>query len=411
MQFAKKAATYHTTVSSKPAAPPPETNSKAAPSTAAPNQSSSPTMSSEATPSATTPNQSSSSTLPPKPPQTIPNLKQVLGNKTLKWILIAIVTLILIRLLIAVVFALRNGDSLSLDTIGDIFRNLFQPANNQTEMEQTADTFSHTDGGNLDFLGFVVMVILAVFVLPRLHLKKLFATVPEETANQIILEELRHAFGETASYQNGVGISASQLEEIRRAGIFPEGFSYAGKECFSGVFQGKPFEAAVFICSINIQYGDDSSFKKELFSGLWIKREMQHHTETLVGLCSATVKEIEQDIMKNGIKTPDGLEVNTFNRLFRVVSNDLHAVYYLVTPNQMEQLAAMYQQFHCENKGRICLIFSENQVQYGLNTNFTLQQFWNTKNESASLEQARRRVATKVQEAMQLISLYDTLGF
>lgn len=77
----------------------------------------------------------------------------------------------------------------------------------------------------------------------------------------------------------------------------------------------------------------------------------------------------------------------------------------------MEQLAALYQRFGCDDRGRLWLLFSENQVQYGLNTNFILYQFRGTKNEPASLAQARSRVAAKVQEAMQLMALYDTLGF
>ncbi|WP_295213871.1 DUF3137 domain-containing protein [Ruminococcus sp.] len=420
-QFARKAGAYHTyvpPVTPPPAAPPPvapppqppeaetvtaQTASAVPPTTAATGQPSSSAVP-PVTPPPTPQSQPSQDTTKPEEP-----VKKALGNKTLRWILIVIAVLIVLRLVIAVVPVISSGDGFSTASIVQVCQNLFQDTAARKAAEESADTVR--SGSSMNFLSLVVFVFIGFFILRRLNLGKLFQPLPDAVTNQIILEELRRGFGETASYQKGAGISASQLEKIRNSGVFPEGFSYQGRECFSGVFQGKPFEAAVFTCVINKRHEDGATFQEVLFSGLWIQREMQHYATEPVGLRSATVKEIEAEIMENGLKTPEGLEVEAFNRLFRVPSKDLHEVYYLITPDQMEQLAALYQRFGCDAKGRLWLLFSENQVQYGLNTNFTLYQFQGTKNEPASLAQARSRVAAKVQEAMQLMALYDTLGF
>lgn len=412
-QFARKAGAYHTyvpPVTPSPTAPPPQP-SEAEPVTAQ--------TASAVPPTTPAPEQPSSSTAPPVTPPPTPQptqdttkpaetVKKALGNKTLRRILLVIAVLIVLRLVIAVVPVIASGDGFSTASIVQVCQNLFQATTAREVTEEISDTVRSS---GMNFLSLVVFIVIGFFILRRLNLGKLFQPLPDAVTNQIILEELRRGFGETASYQKGEGITASQLEKIRCAGVFPEGFSYEGRECFSGVFQGKPFEAAVFTCVINKRYEDGATFQETLFSGLWIQREMQHYTTEPVGLRSATVKEIEAEIMENGLKTPEGLEVEAFNRLFRVPSKDLHEVYYLITPDQMEQLAALYQRFGCDARGRLWLLFSENQVQYGLNTNFTLYQFRGTKNEPASLAQARSRVAAKVQEAMQLMALYDTLGF
>lgn len=417
-QFARKAGAYHTyvpPVTPPPTAPPPvtpppqppeaepmtaQTVSAVPPTTAATGQ-----PSASAVPPVTPPPTPQPTQDTTKPAETV---KKALGNKTLRRILLVIAVLIVLRLVIAVVPVIASGDGFSTASIVQVCQNLFQATTAREVTEETSDT---ARSSGMDFLSFVVFIVIGFFILRRLNLSKLFQPLPDAVTNQIILEELRRGFGETASYQKGAGITASQLEKIRCAGVFPEGFSYEGRECFSGVFQGKPFEAAVFTCVINKRYENGATFQETLFSGLWIQREMQHYTTEPVGLRSATVKEIEAEIMENGLKTPEGLEVEAFNRLFRVPSKDLHEVYYLITPDQMEQLAALYQRFGCDAKGRLWLLFSENQVQYGLNTNFTLYQFQGTKNEPTSLAQARSRVAAKVQEAMQLMALYDTLGF
>ncbi|MGN0620945.1 MAG: DUF3137 domain-containing protein [Porcipelethomonas sp.] len=214
---------------------------------------------------------------------------------------------------------------------------------------------------------------------------------------KMIPQEIAKHFGEHSSFDNANGLPQ---EEIMRFNCFHNKITHiSGKHLICGKYKNVDFRCAYERIQRKYEYVDSDGERctgyEDIFNGYFVSLPFPKNSAHPLGLHSNSRGEITE-LLRSGSKSRKKTDVNIsgtesvdFNTLFTINSVDEENLYYILTPDTMEKLAALYMYVYDTQKNTdnghysfmknmfsgIYVYFEKSRLYIGLNSNFDLLSF------------------------------------
>lgn len=259
-----------------------------------------------------------------------------------------------------------------------------------------------------DFIKFAVLMLVLYFIVLKYE--------PNDISHNSIIykkmipQEVAKHFGRQSSYEASYGLPD---KEILRFNCFKKDFSnIAGKNLICGKYKNVDFRAAYQTIQREYTYTDSDGKSRtgyeNIFKGIFVSLPFPKTSSYPLGLYSNSKSEITESYKTEGRTRKQidgnikGTESTDFNTLFTINSEDEENLYYILTPETMEKLAALYMHvygskdlmssaFNC-----IYVFFDKNKIYLGLSPDYGFFSFSRhdpTADEIASL---RKKINTRL---------------
>ncbi|MGN0482452.1 MAG: DUF3137 domain-containing protein [Lachnospiraceae bacterium] len=169
--------------------------------------------------------------------------------------------------------------------------------------------------------------------------------------------------GSECSYPGDEKISSDELFQLNCFKYPVSNVHTRGPIC--GTYQGVAFRCGYgsFECEHIKKKPDGTEFcvHEELFSGILVSIPFRKRSGTPLGLCPNSSEEIYRSVNKKTIQRPTeqitGTESRDFNELYTIHSTNEQNLFYILTPDIMEKIAALYTHgdFICFYRDRLYL--------------------------------------------------------
>ncbi|MGN0436620.1 MAG: DUF3137 domain-containing protein [Wujia sp.] len=171
-------------------------------------------------------------------------------------------------------------------------------------------------------------------------------------------------FGADAVYSRTRAMDSEKLMKLNFYEHTPD--EIKGSDYISGIYKGVKFECGYENAEYTEKDGDGDKITYSAFRGLMLVIPYRKKSGSMLGLRGKTEQEMKDG---KGVKTSRNrigrTENDKFNRLFNIMSRDDENLYYMLTPDTMEKLIILYENFGGFSK-KIHVCFSEELLYIGV---------------------------------------------
>lgn len=233
---------------------------------------------------------------------------------------------------------------------------------------------------------------------------------------KMIPQEIKRHFGTNSSFDNIHGLPH---DEIMRFNCFRNKITnISGKHLICGKYKNVDFRFAYEVIQHEYEYldsdGDRCKGCEDLFRGFLVSLPYPKNSAYPLGVRSNSREEITELLQsenKSQKKTDvniSGTESVDFNTLFTINSVDEENLYYILTPDTMDKLSALYMYVYDPQKNPdrghysvmknvfncIYVYFEKNRLYIGLNSKFDLFAFKKSKPTAEEFKKLNNQIST-----------------
>lgn len=183
----------------------------------------------------------------------------------------------------------------------------------------------------------IICTMLVIIKFSKGYSQKAYQRYKQVYKRQIVLPALNEIFEDAQVYDGG--FSSKDMSDI---GLINIGTHYKSEDSFKGKYNKVPFEAAE-IYTYHKVYRNDRNEKVIDFNGNYYIFEFNKNFK---GNMKVFPEGETSRSKEKGIKIADlDLENIKFNEKFRVITEDEHLAYYILTPQLMEKMIKLNEEF------------------------------------------------------------------
>lgn len=215
--------------------------------------------------------------------------------------------------------------------------------------------------------GFFLPIMVVFLLIVIIHLRApSFAMIRDDSVvyRRLVPLMIRSLFGADAVYSRTGEMDSKQLKKLNFYEHRPE--EIKGSDYISGVYKGVRFECSYENAEYSEKDGEGDTHTYSTFRGIMLVIPYRKQCGSMLGLRGRTEQEIKDRKGMYSFGNRIGrMENDKFNRLFHIMSRDDENLYYMLTPDTMEKLIALYENFGGFSE-RLHVCFHENMIYIGV---------------------------------------------
>ena len=221
----------------------------------------------------------------------------------------------------------------------------------------SAGTGVGTDSGNP--FGLVIVYGVGIFLIYRWvsKSKKKKKNIPDSGViyTELIPQIIRRRYGENSVYRHQGGLHVDQMRRLNCFGGRPftldgRPLPVNGRDIVEGTYKGVHFRCSYEYMEYEHYYEDSDGDREKkidrLFGGLVVEIPYRKTSSALLGVMGnselAMKNMLKCDPERGAMGRIEKTENENFNLLFTINCNDEENIFYILTPDVMERLAALY---------------------------------------------------------------------
>ncbi len=271
--------------------------------------------------------------------------EQTAGRKRTKRLIVRLI----IHAIFAALFLVVVLDAVGAINGVELAHQIFERIN------LTGNTGNGADSGN--FGGFVLVYGAVIFLIYKIVKKKKKHVVADDSIvyTEFLPQMVREKYGEGSVYYHKGGLPDDQIRRLNCFGGRPftldgNPLPIVGRDLIEGTYRGIHFRSSYEYMEYEYYYEDSDGDKEKtigkLFGGIIVEISHARTSSAPLGL-SANSELKMKNILKSGSKhdTAEKIEKTeneNFNLLFTIKCDDEENIFYILTPDVMEKLAALY---------------------------------------------------------------------
>lgn len=181
---------------------------------------------------------------------------------------------------------------------------------------------------------------------------------------RLVPKMVRSLFGADTVYSHTRAMDNTKLRKLNFYEHRPE--EIKGRDYISGVYKGVRFECGYENAEYTEKDGEGDKYTYSTFHGIMLMIPYRKTSDSMIGLRGRTEQEIKD---RKGMRTfgnrIDKTENDKFNRLFFIMSQDEKNLYYMLTPDILEKLIVLYENFGGFSE-RLHVCFDEDVLYIGI---------------------------------------------
>lgn len=280
------------------------------------------------------------------------------AKRRVRWLGIRIVLITIVVAIMAFTILNEAGLIDGMSIIERIFDRVEQVFGGMDSISSgSAGTGVGTDSGNP--FGLVIVYGVGIFLIYRWvsKSKKKKENIPDSGViyTELIPQIIRRRYGENSVYRHQGGLHVDQMRRLNCFGGRPftldgRPLPVNGRDIVEGTYKGVHFRCSYEYMEYEHYYEDSDGDREKkidrLFGGLVVEIPYRKTSSALLGVMGNS-----ELAMKNMLKCGpergamgriEKTENENFNLLFTINCNDEENIFYILTPDVMERLAALY---------------------------------------------------------------------
>lgn len=280
------------------------------------------------------------------------------AKRRVRWLGIRIVLITIVVAIMAFTILNKAGLIDGMSIIERIFDRVEQVFGGMDSISSgSAGTGVGTDSGNP--FGLVIVYGVGIFLIYRWvsKSKKKKKNIPDSGViyTELIPQIIRRRYGENSVYRHQGGLHVDQMRRLNCFGGRPftldgRPLPVNGRDIVEGTYKGVHFRCSYEYMEYEHYYEDSDGDREKkidrLFGGLVVEIPYRKTSSALLGVMGNS-----ELAMKNMLKCGpergamgriEKTENENFNLLFTINCNDEENIFYILTPDVMERLAALY---------------------------------------------------------------------
>lgn len=280
------------------------------------------------------------------------------AKRRVRWLGIRIVLITIVVAIMAFTILNEAGLIDGMSIIERIFDRVEQVFGGMDSISLgSAGTGVGTDSGNP--FGLVIVYGVGIFLIYRWvsKSKKKKKNIPDSGViyTELIPQIIRRRYGENSVYRHQGGLHVDQMRRLNCFGGRPftldgRPLPVNGRDIVEGTYKGVHFRCSYEYMEYEHYYEDSDGDREKkidrLFGGLVVEIPYRKTSSALLGVMGNS-----ELAMKNMLKCGpergamgriEKTENENFNLLFTINCNDEENIFYILTPDVMERLAALY---------------------------------------------------------------------
>lgn len=280
------------------------------------------------------------------------------AKRRVRWLGIRIVLITIVVAIMAFTILNEAGLIDGMSIIERIFDRVEQVFGGMDSISSgSAGTGVGTDSGNP--FGLVIVYGVGIFLIYRWvsKSKKKKKNIPDSGViyTELIPQIIRRRYGENSVYRHQGGLHVDQMRRLNCFGGRPftldgRPLPVNGRDIVEGTYKGVHFRCSYEYMEYEHYYEDSDGDREKkidrLFGGLVVEIPYRKTSSALLGVMGNS-----ELAMKNMLKCGpergamgriEKTENENFNLLFTINCNDEENIFYILTPDVMERLAALY---------------------------------------------------------------------
>ncbi len=279
------------------------------------------------------------------------------AKRRTRWLRIRIVLITVV--VVIMVFTVLNEAGLidGMRITGQIFDRIDQIFGGMGSISSgSSGTGGGTDPGNPS--GLVIVYGVVIFLIFRWvsKSKKKKVDIPDSSViyTELIPQIIRRRYGEDSEYSHQGGLPSDQMRRLncfvgRPFTLDGKPLPVTGRDMVEGTYRGVHFRCSYEYMEYEYYYEDSDGDKEKkidkLFGGLVVEIPYRRTSSAMLGVRGNSELEMKNILKNSSSYSDDGFdktENDSFNLLFTIDCRDEENVYYMLTPEVMEKLAALY---------------------------------------------------------------------
>lgn len=255
-----------------------------------------------------------------------------------------------------------------LDAVGaingvELSHQIFQRINlgfdsvDRLSVESTGTGNTGDGAGSGNFGGFVLVYGAVIFLIYKIVKKKKKHVVADDSIvyTELLPQMVREKYGEGSVYYHQGGLPDDQIRRLNCFGGRPftldgNPLPIVGRDLIEGTYRGIHFRSSYEYMEYEYYYEDSDGDKEKtigkLFGGIIVEIPYARTSSVPLGLNGNSELKMKK-IVKSGSRCGAGeriekTENENFNLLFTINCDDEENIFYILTPDVMEKLAALY---------------------------------------------------------------------
>lgn len=280
------------------------------------------------------------------------------AKRRAKWLGIRIVLITVVVAIIAFTILNEAGLIDGISITEQIFDRIEQIFGGMDSISSgSAGTGVGTDSENPG--GLVIVYGVVIFLIFRWvsKSKKKKVDIPNSGViyTELIPQIIRRRYGEDSVYRHQGGLPDEQMRRLNCFGGRPftldgQPLPVIGRDMVEGTYRGVHFRCSYEYMEYEYYYEDSDGDREKkidkLFGGLVVEIPYRKSSSALLGVMGNSELEMK-NILKCGLERGavgriEKTENENFNLLFTINCNDEENIFYMLTPDVMERLAALY---------------------------------------------------------------------
>lgn len=224
---------------------------------------------------------------------------------------------------------------------------------------------------------------------------------------KLIQQEVVKKFGSDSKFDNKQGLPE---DEVHAMNCFKKTYSRIyGKKQICGIYKGKifssGFEDIERIYTEIEEDGREVQRYETIFKGVIVCVDYPRFSQAPLGLRSKTRVEMQEDMQKKDTSAQiTGTENEYFNRIFKITSESEQNLFYILTPDFMEKLTALYR-----NADDIYLYFTGSKLYFGIDSQSNFMNFSAVEPTPEGLEGLRKQIVLQLEKVEQQLDIAFSL--
>ena len=250
----------------------------------------------------------------------------------------------------------------------------------------SVEIVSEENGAEKGTPGVLILVYgVVIFLIYKWIRKgKKSAVAGDSLYTELIPQTVRRRYGDDSIYDHQGGISPEQMRRLNCFGGRPftldgQPLPVVGRDLIEGTYRGVHFRSCYEYMEYEYYYEDSDGDREKkidkLFGGIVVEIPYRKRSSAVIGLMGNSELKMK-NILKSGAKLDpggkiSGTESDDFNLLFTIDSDDEENIFYILTPDVMEKLAALYPR----EKAALHVAFAEDRLYMCISSSDTYMTF------------------------------------
>ena len=278
----------------------------------------------------------------------------------------------------------------------------------------TADGMKHSFNALTGLIRTELPIAIIFFVIYRIYTRR---SKRKQLGNDSVIYQklipglVEDTFGPNSSFSRTQGLN---IDEVFRLNCFGHQQTIVeGKNLISGTYKNVPFQCGCEHVEYEYKETDSDGYtvtqRATLFNGIIISVPFHKSSSSPLGLRSNSREEVG-DSIENESKKYNRFHVQItetesvyFNRLFSIYSTDDENMFYILTPNMMEKLAALYTTSYISNQFHgIYICFDRDRMYMGIDSKLYLN-FKAVEPSAATLDDLQQKIVQDLSTVKQIL--------